>query len=125
MKKVNVLLGSLVVITNLGLMGNAVQAQGDKAPEASPAPAAQGAKPGPLGRKNTASWWGSDVTPGWSLMTWTERNEHRKKMRSMKTYDECKTYLDGHHQKMAERAKEKGKTPLPEPKRDACAGLKP
>ncbi|MEY3125697.1 MAG: hypothetical protein RLZZ573_2217 [Pseudomonadota bacterium] len=124
MKKVSVLLGSLVVIANLGLLGSAVQAQSGKGPEAGPSPAAQGATPGPLGGKKTASWWGADVTPGWSLMTWTERNEHRKTMRSMKTYEECKAYLDEHHQKMTERAKEKGKEPMPEPKRDACAGLK-
>ena len=33
MKKVSVLLGSLVVIANLGLLGSAVQAQSGKGPE--------------------------------------------------------------------------------------------
>lgn len=45
-------------------------------------------------------------------------------MRSLKTYDECKAYLEEHHQKMAERAKEQGKPDLL-PRRDACERLKP
>jgi hypothetical protein len=46
-------------------------------------------------------------------------------MRSMKTYEECKTYLAQHHEQMAARAKERGGKALAEPRRDACAGLKP
>ena len=65
------------------------------------------------------------MTPGWALMSWAERNEHRKAMRAMKTYDECKAYLDQHHEKMMERAKERGKEPLPDTPRDACERLKP
>ena len=76
-------------------------------------------------RRSSPQWWGSEVTPGWSLMTWTERNEHRTQMRSVKTYEECRRYLDEHHAKMAERAKAQGKPELAPPKRDACAGLKP
>lgn len=59
------------------------------------------------------------------MMTWAERNEHREQMRSFKTYDECKTYLDQHHEKMMARAKEKGKEPMAQPRRDACGRLKP
>jgi DNA repair ATPase RecN len=57
-------------------------------------------------------------------MTPAERTEHQQRMRSIKTYDECKTYMEQHREQMAARAKEKGKA-LAQPRRDACAGLKP
>jgi hypothetical protein len=63
-------------------------------------------------------------TSGWSMMDKNERGEHRQKMRSMKSYDECKAYADEHHQKMMDRAKEKGRTMPTTPHRDACAWLK-
>jgi hypothetical protein len=75
-------------------------------------------------RKGSALWWGSDSTAGWSLMSWKERNEHRKKMRAMKSYEECKSYLDLHHERMRERARARG-VPMSEPKHDSCAALKP
>lgn len=78
----------------------------------------------PPSHKGSAKWWGADNTPGWALMSWKERNEHRTKMRSTKNYQDCKTYLDQHHERMAERAKARG-TPLHEPKNDPCAALKP
>jgi hypothetical protein len=62
-------------------------------------------------------------TPGWSMMTPQERSEHQAKMRSMTNPDECKAYMEQHHQKMAERAKEKGLSVPARPRRDACAGL--
>lgn len=43
-------------------------------------------------------------------MTPAERTEHQAKMRSFKTYDECKTYQEEHHKQMETRAKEKGVT---------------
>lgn len=49
-------------------------------------------------------------TWGWQLMSADERTEHQNKMRSFKTYDECKTYQEEHHKQMEERAKEKGVT---------------
>lgn len=67
--------------------------------------------------------WGPGVTPGWSLMTPEERNQHRDQMRSAKTYDECKTLQAQHHGAMAARAAERGGPPLPAPRRDPCAGL--
>lgn len=67
--------------------------------------------------------WGSGVTPGWSLMTPQERQQHRDKMRSMTSHDECKAYVDQHHQEMAARAKEKGLDAPRQPRRHACAGL--
>ncbi len=52
-------------------------------------------------------------TWGYSLMTPQERTEHQTKMRSFKTYDECKAYEAEHHQQMEARAKERGVTMKP------------
>ncbi len=68
--------------------------------------------------------WGADYTPGWSMMSPKERQEHRDKLKSMKTYDECKAAMDQHHEQMAARAKEKGRAMPSAPRHDACAGLK-
>jgi hypothetical protein len=54
--------------------------------------------------------FGADNTPGWSMMSRAEHKEHRDKMHSMKTYDECKAYHEEHMKQMEARAKEKGKT---------------
>lgn len=51
-------------------------------------------------------------TWGYQLMTPQERTEHQAKMRSFKTYDECKAYQEENHKQMETRAKEKG-VPLP------------
>lgn len=90
-----------------------------------PAASAPGMGPGmgPGGRG--AARWGADNTPGWALMTPQERDEHRERMRSMKTYEECKAYQEQHHERMADRAKERGGKPPAQPRRDACSGLKP
>lgn len=94
-------------------------------PGAGPAASApgKGMGMGP-GAGRGAARWGSDATPGWALMTQQERNEHRERMRSMKTYEECKTYQEQHHEQMAARAKERGGKVLAQPRRDACGGLK-
>ncbi len=57
-------------------------------------------------------------------MTPEERDEHRDHTRTMKAYDECKSYQDQHHEQRVERAKERGGKSLPHPGRDAYAGLK-
>ena len=53
--------------------------------------------------------FGADVTPGWSLMTAEERKAHQEKMQSMKDPGECQSYMNAHHARMEERAKEKGR----------------
>lgn len=78
---------------------------------------------GPAGGRGAARW-GADDTPGWALMTQQERNEHRDRMRAMKTYEECKAYQEQHHEQMAARAKERGGQALPQPRRDPCGSLK-
>jgi len=62
-------------------------------------------------------------TPGWQLMTPEERTEHQAKMRSFTEYNACKEYVDEHHKKMAERAKEKGVT-VPVMRRNPCDMMK-
>lgn len=90
---------------------------------AGPAASAPGMGMG-LGGGRGAARYGSDYTPGWTLMSEQERNEHRDRMRSMKTYEECKSYQDQHHEQMAARAMERGGKALAMPRRDACGSLK-
>jgi hypothetical protein len=63
-------------------------------------------------------------TWGWQLMTPEERIEHQNKMRSFKTYDECKAYQEEHHKQMEARAKEKGVTMPPMGPRYGCDNMK-
>ena len=77
-----------------------------------------------MGRGRAGGRAGADYTPGWTLMTSQERAEHRARMRSMTSYDECKAYQEQTHEQMAARAKERGGKPLAQPRRDACLGLK-
>ncbi len=123
----------MVLASLIGLPAGVALAQGGggKGPGAGPGPM-MGAGPASsapgmgmgMGHGRGAAHWGSDYTPGWALMTEQERNEHRERMRSMKTYEECKTYQEQHHEQMAARAKERGGKALPQPRRDACRGLK-
>jgi hypothetical protein len=68
---------------------------------------------------------GQDATPGWGMMSRDERLAHRDKLNSFKSYDECKTYLDQHHEQMMSKARDKGLKPPAQPRRDPCAVLKP
>jgi hypothetical protein len=52
---------------------------------------------------------------GWDLMTVKEREEHREKMRGLKTDEERTAYRQEHHKKMQQRAKEQGVTILEVP----------
>jgi hypothetical protein len=128
------ILRTMMLASLMGLSIGVAMAQpgGGKGPGAGPGP--MGAGPaasapgmgigmGPGGGHGAARY-GSDYTPGWTLMTQEVRNEHRDRMRSMKTYEECKAYQDQHHEQMAARAKERGGKPLAQPRRDACGSLK-
>ncbi len=122
-----------LLIGVVALLGTPLMAQGQAASPAvaasanaaTPAASAANSPNEPRKGQRRAAWWGSKVTPGWSMMTWSERNQHREKMWSFKTYDDCKAYLDQHHAAMQARAQEKGQAPLAQPPRDACARLKP
>jgi hypothetical protein len=118
----------IVLASVIGVSMSVAMAQpggGGKGPGTGPGPAASapGMGMGPGGGRGAAKW-GSDYTPGWTVMTQQERNEHRDRMRSMKTYEECKSYQDQHHEQMAAKAKERGGKALAQPRRDACSGLK-
>lgn len=127
---------TIVLASLIGLpMGVAVAQQGGgKGYGAGPNAGPGSMGPGPVasapgmgmgpGGGHGAARWGSEFTPGWALMTEQERSEHRERMRSMKNYEECKAYQAQHHEQMAARAKERGGKVLPQPRRDACSGLK-
>lgn len=70
--------------------------------------------------------WGANYTHGWAMMSPKERDEHRARMQGAKTYDECKALQQQHRDQMVARARERSASaPLAQPRRDACAGLKP
>ncbi|MCW5657238.1 MAG: hypothetical protein KIT60_06020 [Burkholderiaceae bacterium] len=94
-----------------GMMGGPMGGRGGPAASAPRGPGMMGGR------------WGSQYTPGWSMMTPQERTEHQEKMRSMTNRDECRAYMEQHHQQMMERAKDKGVNMPARPRRDACARL--
>lgn len=63
-------------------------------------------------------------TPGWAMMTRQERDEHHRTMMDMKDHGACQTYMQEHHAKMVDRAKERGRTMPAMPPQDGCARLK-
>lgn len=62
-------------------------------------------------------------TPGYALMTAAERSAHQTKIGSLRTYAECKAYMDEHHRMMETRAKERG-TKLMMMRADPCSDMK-
>lgn len=76
-------------------------------------------------RRGPMAGYGSEYTPGWSMMTPAERDKHRQQMQSVTTAAECQQARDEHHKLMAERAKERGVANMPGPRRDACAAFTP
>lgn len=83
------------------------------------------AQPGPgMGGKGPGFNFGPSNTRGWSLMTPQERTEHRNKMLSFKTYEECDAYRTEHHKLMEARAKEKGAQVPAVPRQNMCERMK-
>jgi hypothetical protein len=114
MKRKTLLLGALALV--LGAPGGFALAQGA-------APAASAPQSG-MGGGMRGIRMSRDNTPGWSLMTRAERREHHDKMMSMTDRAACDTYMEQHHARMVERAKDKGR-PMPDkPRHDPCAALK-
>lgn len=93
-----------------------------------PGPARAGASAptsGPAGaRGGMGPRMGRDFTPGWSMMTPQERDEHHKRLSEAKTAEECRAVMDEHRKLMTERAKERGMGTMRGARRDACAGFK-
>ena len=81
----------------------------------------QNAGPGPGHRGPGARGMGAGV--GATLMSPEERTAMQTKMRTVKTYDECKLVQDEQHKSMQARAKEKGVT-LPSPRQNRCDMMK-
>jgi hypothetical protein len=97
----------------LALSLGAVQAQG----------AASAPGPG-MGMGGMGGWqMNRDNTPGWPMMSRTERKEHHDKMMAMTDHGACTAHMEAHHAKMAERAKERGRVVPAKPRSDACAPL--
>lgn len=120
-----------VVLLALAFAAGALSAQPASGPAAGASAPARGPGMGPgkgagmgPGRGAMGPRFGAGITPGWSLMTPEERNAHRATMQGLKSADECRAYVQKHHEEMAQRAKERGQA-LPGPRRDVCAGLKP
>lgn len=69
-------------------------------------------------------WTGNQKnTAGWQLMTPEERTEHQTKLRGFTEYNACKEYVDEHHKKMEERAREKG-VAVPVMRQNPCDTMK-
>jgi hypothetical protein len=69
-------------------------------------------------------WSGNQKnTAGWQLMSEEERGQHQTKLRSFTEYALCKEYVDEHHKKMEERAKEKG-VDMPVMRHNPCDAMK-
>ncbi len=97
-----------------GGMGGGMGMQQGMMPNAGP-----GAMPmGPGGMR-----FSQNNTRGWTLMTAEERTAFQRKMREVKTYDECVQVQAEHRGAMEMRAKEQGLT-LPTPRRNACESMK-
>lgn len=60
---------------------------------------------------------------GMKLLTPEERQAHRQKMRSLKTLEECQTYVAEHHKLIVDRATAQGLTP-PVATADPCGRMK-
>lgn len=76
-----------------------------------------------MGRGGRGMRFNQNNIQGWSLMTPEERTAHQAKMRSVKTYDECKQLQTEQRSAMEARAKEKGVT-LPTPRQNGCDNMK-
>jgi hypothetical protein len=64
--------------------------------------------------------WGRSFTPGWSMMSQQERDEHRRQMQEARTPEQCRAVRDEHRKLMEKRAGERGLGTMRGPRRDAC-----
>lgn len=66
---------------------------------------------------------GPGYTNGWDLMSDDERHDYKERMMAMTNVYECRAFVDDHHRKMVERAKEDNADIPPPPRYDVCDGL--
>ena len=83
-----------------------------------------GGGPGKGPGKGPGWTFNADNTRGWPMMSREERTEHRNRMLSMKSYDECVTYLEEHHKRMEARAQERGRAGPAMPAQSMCERMK-
>jgi hypothetical protein len=82
-----------------------------------------GAGPGRMGAgPMMGGRWGPGQTPGWSMMSPAERDEHHRRMEQARTYDDCRAVMDEHRARMQQRGGAGGDD-RPGPRSDACEGL--
>jgi hypothetical protein len=69
-------------------------------------------------------WYGQGENfRGAALMTPDERKSHVSRLQNMKSFDECKGYMNAHYLELDKRAKEKGAV-LPPIQGDPCEVMK-
>ena len=61
-----------------------------------------------------------ESTPGWDMLTDTERADYRKRMIAAPTPAECRRIRDEQYKMSAERARNRGIKDLPNARYDAC-----
>lgn len=93
-------------------------------PGMGPSSGGMGPASGPAMRRGMHGRWNDRSSPGWSMMSAQERQEHQARLSSFKSYDECKAYLDQHHQDMMARAASQNRPMPAHPPYDACSRLK-
>jgi hypothetical protein len=111
-----------VVLATFATATVAQAADAAKKPGAAASAACMGGGMGMGGGMNRCA--SAENTYGWVMMTPQEREEHQKKMMDLKSQGECKGYMGQHHQRMADRAKQRGGAMPGQPPRDMCEGLK-
>jgi hypothetical protein len=127
MRRQHLAIDMLVALT-IGAASAAALAQGSaSAPRPASSPGAgPGPGPGMMQGAGMHGWQAnSDNTPGWGMMSSTERDEHHRDMLGMTNADECKAYMNKHRADMTARAKQRG-SPAPgavAPRHDPCARL--
>jgi hypothetical protein len=109
---------AVIAITAAATMAALLLATAASAQPAAAASAAGATAP----RAGAGVRWGQGVTPGWSLMTPKERDEHRARMRAATTAQACRELMAEHRALMQKRAEERGRGGQSlMPHRDPCS----
>ena len=119
---------SMLAAFTIGAASVAALAQGPASAQRPASGPGAGAGPGPgmMQGGGMRGWQAnSDNTPGWGMMSSTERDEHHRRMQGMTNAAECKAYMDKHRADMTERARQRGGTApgAVAPRHDPCASL--
>jgi hypothetical protein len=75
------------------------------------------------GRMSPGPMHGASAPMMMSLLTPAEMDEHRRRMGTFKSYEECHAYIDDLRGKLAARAKARGQAAPTMPARDPCSDL--